>query len=107
MKKIFLVIFSLCLISVTASIVYYFLIFLPQQQRVNTTTLKKIEQSTIKTEKNTQNAQPTTDTSNIQGQLDNLNNSIDNQNRDRQMQIDCEANNGVYQGNGTCVYNPR
>jgi len=102
MKNAVIIILGLCLITVSLSIAYYFVIFLPQQQRITTATLKKIEQSTKNAEENTQYAQPTTDTSNIQGQLDNINNSLQKQQEDMDAKNNCEAEGGKYLGSGSC-----
>ncbi len=110
MKKLIIILSCLSLVIISLSIAYYFVLFLPQQQRINTEALKKIEQSTTNTEENTQynqNTQPNTDTTDIQSKLNDINNSLQDQRRDQEMQHDCEANNGEYQGNGVCVYKPQ
>ncbi|HUD44913.1 MAG TPA: DUF805 domain-containing protein [Patescibacteria group bacterium] len=104
-KILFLIIICLCLITIALSIAYYFVLFLPQQQRDNAATLKKIEQSTQNTEENTQNiqdTQSTPDNSDMQDQLDNINNTLQQQQQETDSRNRCEDNGGKYLGNGAC-----
>ena len=39
----------------------------------------------------------------LDGRLNNIENSLQEQERDSQMQRDCESNGGSYAGSGTCV----
>ncbi len=99
MKTILIIIACISLITISLSASYYFVIFLPKQERVNTATLKRIEQSTVNTEGNTQ---PIIDTTDIQNKLDDINNSLQEQQRDTELRNNCESNGGVYRGNGVC-----
>ncbi len=106
MRTAFIIILSVCCIVVSVSIAYYFILFLPQQQRVNTATLKKIEQQAIKTKENTENI-PSTSTTSIENRLDDINNSIEQQNADMEYEQKrrgwCEQGGGIYYGNGSCI----
>lgn len=104
MKKIFFILACLSLLVISLSVAYCSVIFLPQKERANEIRIRKIEQHISNIRRNIENAQATPDTSNIQDQLDDINNSIQEQKRDRQMQADCESNGGRYQGSGLCVY---
>ena len=108
MKKIIVGVVCLCLILVSLSISYYFVVLLPRQQRANSESLKKIEQSTVNTERTVQDqqdSQPVDNSSEIQDQLDTINNNLQQQQDDNDSRNNCESNGGEYQGNGMCIYN--
>jgi len=107
MKKIFLIIVSICLILITISISYYFVIFLPQKERQNEIIIKKIEQQTKNIRNSIDNlpAPEPQNTLDMTQQFEDMRNSIiQNQQDERQNEVNCESNGGRYQGNGTCVY---
>lgn len=103
MKKILLIISGLCLITVSLSISYYFVIFLPQKEQINEAKIKKIEQQTSDIKQSVENmpAPVFQDNTDIQQKLDDMRQE---QQDERQNENNCESNGGRYQGNGTCVY---
>jgi len=106
-KKVFFISASLSLITIAFVISYYFLVFLPQKEQAREATIKKIEQKISNTENDTDNAQPALDTSGIENSVDDLRDSIEQQNADMEYEQRrrslCEQGGGVYYGNGSCV----
>ena len=97
MKKLLFVLIGISALIASLSIAYYFGIFLPQKEKNYGEELKKIR-SEIK------NTQTRNNSSEIESKLEDIESSMRQQERDRQMQADCESGGGRYAGSGTCVY---
>ena len=102
MKKILFALLGISALIASLSIAYYFVMFLPQRELENETRIKKIEEQTNKIQNNTQYSQPASDTSDIQDELDAIQSSMQDQERDNQMRQDCERMGHYYEGSGVC-----
>ncbi len=89
------------------SISYYFVIFLPQNERQKEILIKNIEQETKNLNNSIDNLPDTEPqkTIDMTQQFEDMRNSIiQSQQDERRNEANCESNGGRYQGNGTCVY---
>lgn len=102
MKKVLFLLLAISALITSLSIAYYFVIVLPKQEQENETRIRKIEEQTNKIQRNTQYSEPTSDSSDIQDQLDEIQSSMQEQERDNQMRADCERSGNLYQGGGVC-----
>lgn len=106
MNKIFIIFACICISLISLSIAYYFVLFLPQQQFINTATLKKIEQQTKEANENIENI-PSANSSGIEERLDNMSDVLEQQNEDMEYEQRrrgwCEQGGGTYYGNGSCI----
>jgi hypothetical protein len=104
MNKLFLIIACLCFIIISISIAYYFVLFLPNQERLNSIELKKIQEQTKNIKENSGNSSKSRE---IQDQLDNIQDAIKQQNEDAAYEAErkgwCEQGGGIYYGNGSCI----
>lgn len=81
------------------SVSYYYSIFLPKNKNDQSTKLDEIGKEVQK------NKQPiNTNNNNLQTRLENIENMIQEEERDKSMQNDCVSTDGIYEGNGICVY---
>jgi hypothetical protein len=101
MKKLLTNILIICGIIACLSVTYYFLIFLPKQTLSDQ---KKLDEISKEVRKNTPKP---VDTYKLEEQMEELNYAQQRQEREGQMQRDCESNNGFYGGNGLCTYYPQ
>lgn len=100
MKKLLVVLLAISALIVSVSIAYYFVVFLPKKEANYEIELKRIRRDI----QNSQNNQFVPSTDNIESKLEDIESSMRQQERDRQMQADCESGGGSYAGSGTCVY---
>jgi len=98
-KKVLLSMLILSAILALLSVAYYFTIFLPKQQEKYEKELVKLSRE-VKKSKSVE-----VDTSEMESQLEEIEYSLQNQERDRRMQNDCESTGGEYGGNGVCIFN--
>ena len=98
-KKVLLIILILSGIGAFLSVVYYFSIFLPEQQ-------KKYEKKLIDISREVKKNKPMkVDTSEMESQLEEIEYFLQRQERDKRMQNDCESTGGEYGGSGVCIFN--
>ncbi len=100
MKKILFAILGFSAFIISLSVAYYFVIWLPKKELNYKTEIQELRKDLL----NNQNNQTIINTSDINNKLDDLESSMQQQGRDRQMQVDCESGGGSYAGSGTCVY---
>lgn len=107
LKNIFLIISCIALIIISLSVAYYFVIFLPQQQKANINLqnqIKKLQQEVSSTREAVEETQyrPNVDTTDIQDKLDQIQSAMEEQQWEEDKRTNCESNGGIYEGNGIC-----
>lgn len=100
MKKILLATLGMSALIISLSVAYYFVVFLPQKETAYERELKNVRKEI----QNVQNVKTETDTSGIESRLEDIEYSMQEQERDQRMQNDCESTGGIYEGNGICVF---
>ena len=106
-KQILLILLGIAAVITALSVAYYFVIFLPQQQKETETLqnqIKKLQQEVSSTRESVEDVQyrPNTDTTDIQDRLDQIQSAMEEQQWENEKRTNCESNGGIYEGNGVC-----